>query len=406
MTDALPQPNERHLLVIDDEPEIVTALRRQFRRHYTVLTAHSAAEAHEIMARQPVQVIISDQRMPGMSGTEFYRSVKQEYPDAVRLILTGYADLQAVIAAINDGNVFRYITKPWDPAELDTIVEQAFAYHELIQYNRHLFLDLQRSNEVLEARVRERTAELEAANRELEALNRQKDEFLGIAAHDLRSPLASILGLVGMMIEAPPIQADSDLHEMFRMAQSMGQQMVGLLDNYLDVTKIARGQLHIKPEPLDVDTAIRETIRFNRLQAEARDIRLAARLPAGLPWVRYDPGCLRQVLNNLVGNALKFSGPQTTVTLEAARTDAGLVVAVQDQGPGIPEDGAPTLFNLFATERIGSCGKKGHGLGLAICKKIVEAHGGVIGVESTPGHGSRFYFTIPAGEGVPPATPE
>ncbi len=138
MTDASFRGEGRHLLVIDDEPEIVAALRRQFRRKYRVLTAHGAAEGHEIM----------------------------------------------------------------------------------------VFRDLQRSNEILEERVRERTAELEAANQRLEALNRQKDEFVGIAAHDLRSPLASILGLIGMMIDSPRIQEEGDLHEMFRMAKGMGGKRI------------------------------------------------------------------------------------------------------------------------------------------------------------------------------------
>ena len=396
MTDAPIQSAERHLLVIDDEPEIVAALRRQFRRKYQVLTAYSAAEGHEIMADHPVQVIISDQRMPGMSGTEFYRVVKQEYPDAVRLILTGYADLGAVVSAINDGNVFRYIPKPWDAAELDTIVGQAFDHYDLIQRNRQLFQDLQRSNEILEERVKARTAELVAANQRLTALNQQKDEFLGIAAHDLRSPLASIIGLMGMMIDSPPIQEDRDLHEMFRMAKDMGEGMIDLLNNYLDVAKIARGKLHTQPEWVNVADYIREAVRFNRLQAENRSIRLTARIEADLPLTTYDPGCLRQVFNNLVGNAIKFSAPETTIALEAARKGDALEAAVRDQGPGIPEGEAGRLFDLFVTaENRVSCGVRNHGLGLAICKKIVEAHGGVIGVESEAGRGSRFYFTIP-----------
>lgn len=396
MTDAPTNSAERHLLVIDDEPEIVAALRRQFRRKYRVLTAYSAAEGHEVIATHPVQVIISDQRMPGMSGTEFYRLVKQDYPDAVRLILTGYADLQAVIAAINDGNVFRYIPKPWDPDELDTIVEQAFDHYDLIQRNRQLFRDLQRANEVLEQRVRERTAELEAANQRLMALNQQKDEFLGIAAHDLRSPLASIIGLMGMMIDSPPIREDRDLHEMFQMAKGMGEGMIDLLNNYLDVSKIARGSLHTRPEWVNVADFIHEAVRFNRLQAEKRSIRLTARIEGSSPLTVYDPGCLRQVFNNLVGNAVKFSEPETTITLTLKRKEGFLEAAVQDQGPGIPEGDAGRLFDLFAMgENRAACGVKGHGLGLAICKKIVEAHGGVIGVESEAGRGSRFYFTIP-----------
>ncbi|MCP5498155.1 MAG: response regulator, partial [Leptospiraceae bacterium] len=160
----------RNLLVLDDEEEILKALRRQFRKSYQIFDASTPKDAYIIMRENPIQVIISDQRMPEMNGTEFLSSVKSEFPDAIRLILTGYADIKAVIDAINAGNVFRYVTKPWDPVELDTIVNEAFEKYELTIRNRKLVEDLKTANELLEQRVKERTEELLK-------LNTTKDKF-------------------------------------------------------------------------------------------------------------------------------------------------------------------------------------------------------------------------------------
>lgn len=126
------------------------------------------------MTETPIYVIISDQRMPGITGAEFFGKIKTEFPDAMRLLLTGYADIHAVIAAINDGNIFRYIPKPWDPVELETIVREAFQRCALIIQNRRLVQELRDTNALLEQRVAERTTELADMNDRLKALNTQR----------------------------------------------------------------------------------------------------------------------------------------------------------------------------------------------------------------------------------------
>jgi len=206
VTDQLPPNGRGNLLVIDDEEEILKALYRQFRRSYHVYTANSAAEGLRIMTETPIQVIISDQRMPGMNGAEFFGKVKTEYPDAIRLLLTGYTDIQAMIAAINDGNIYRYIVKPWDPVELDTVVREAFERYNLIVQNRRLMTELREANARLEQRVAERTKELEQANAMLKEMINQRDALLGMAAHDLRTPITVLQGFAELLLDprTPP----------------------------------------------------------------------------------------------------------------------------------------------------------------------------------------------------------
>lgn len=163
---------ERTLLLVDDEENIVRSLRRLLRRDgYEILTATSGQEGLEVLAEHEVGVILSDQRMPGMTGTEFLSRVKDLYPDTVRMVLSGYTDLQAVTDAINRGAIYRFLTKPWDDDLLRDNVRQAFEHYEIYAENRRLTAELQRANEELARRVDRQGRELDLHQRVLELSN-------------------------------------------------------------------------------------------------------------------------------------------------------------------------------------------------------------------------------------------
>jgi signal transduction histidine kinase len=383
-----------HLLIIDDEEEILKALNRQFRRDYEVYLARSAEAGLSIMTEHPIQVIISDQRMPGMKGAEFFGKVKNTYPDAIRLLLTGFADIQAVIAAINDGNIFRYITKPWDPVELDTIVREAFDRYDLIVQNRQLLLDLQEANTLLERRVEERTAELADMNMRLVALNMQKDTFLGMAAHDLRTPLTVMQGFTDLLMH--PSARPEDTREFVGIIRETIQQMLTLLDDLLDITAIESGKLTLRPVATDVAAFVERVCRLNRRIGEQKGITLVTEIEAGLPPVVFDPQRIEQVLNNLLSNAFKFSHSGTSVIVRICRSNGAIEFSVIDQGQGIPADELEKVFGEF--QRVSTkptADEHSTGLGLSIARRIVALHNGRIGVESELGRGSRFSFTLP-----------
>lgn len=184
MSDFQMSGYKQEILVVDDEVEIIKSLRRQFMRQYKVNIASSADEALKILKEKPIQVIISDQRMPGMNGSEFLSEVEKKYPDSIRMLLTGFADINAVIQAVNDGNIFRYVTKPWNPIELDNIVGEAFERHEMVVKNRELLEQLQQANTTLEERVQQRTKELEEANKKLSQIATH-DHLTGLANRSL-----------------------------------------------------------------------------------------------------------------------------------------------------------------------------------------------------------------------------
>jgi signal transduction histidine kinase len=395
----------RHLLVVDDEEEILKALRRQFRRNYVVHIATSAEEGLKIMTENPIQVIISDQRMPGMQGAEFFGKVKTEFPDAVRLLLTGYADIQAVIAAINDGNIFRYVTKPWDPVELDTIVREAFERYDLIVQNRKLMIELQAANTLLEQRVRERTTELEAMNASLTTMVAQRDSFMGMAAHDLRTPITIVQGFTDLLLD--PRTPSEDYKEFVTVIRSTMHDMLSLLNNILDITAIESGRLTLKPSKVPVYDFVERVCRLNRRIAEQKDIQLVTDLHPGVPLFTFDPQRIEQVLNNLLSNAFKFSNGGTVVTMRVEQKNGDYVeFSVIDQGQGLKADEKEKIFGAFQKGSSKPTGDEtSTGLGLSICKRIVELHGGEIAAESEWGKGSRFYFTLPLDSVLIPAAP-
>ncbi|MBK9749177.1 MAG: hybrid sensor histidine kinase/response regulator [Chloroflexi bacterium] len=389
-----PLPERGQLLIIDDEEEILKALYRQFRREYDVYTAPSAEQGYQLMTENPIQVIISDQRMPGMNGAEFFGKIKNEYPDAIRLLLTGYADIQAVISAINDGNIFRYIAKPWDPVELDTIVREAFERYHLIVQNRKLLEELQESNTRLEQRVAERTAELEEMNGRLLTLNQQKDSFLGMAAHDLRTPLTVLQGFTDLLTH--PSARPEDFKEFIVIIRETIQQMLVLLDDLLDITAIEAGKLTLRPETVAIAPFIERICKLSYRIGEQKGIQLVTDVAPDLPPITFDPRRIEQVLNNLLSNAFKFSHGGTTVTVQVRTRPDAVEFAVIDQGQGIRANEIDMVFGEFQRVSTKPTGDEGStGLGLSICRRIVDLHNGHIAVESESGQGSRFYFTLP-----------
>src|SRR3954454_7047240 len=182
------------LLVVDDEPEVLRSVHDLLRLDYRVITCARGVDALKILdTAGPIHVIMSDQRMPGLTGVEVLKHAKRVRPEATRLLFTAYADIRAVIDAINQGSVFHYITKPWEPEELMAVVRQAVEQHDLIVERARLLSELKESNQRL-----------------LEA-NRLKSAFIEVARHELNTPVAVVLGMIelwkaSLSADAPAVQ--------------------------------------------------------------------------------------------------------------------------------------------------------------------------------------------------------
>lgn len=234
------------------------------------------------------------------------------------------------------------------------------------------------------------------AYQRLVELNSLKNRFLGIAAHDLRSPLALVVSFLDML-EDPDLANDpAQRTRIFGRMRAAATRMLGMVNDLLDLSAIESGQIQITREVVDLRPLLDEIFEHHSLLAQRKQIALRRDFADGLPPLSVDPRRLQQVLDNLLTNAAKFSPAGTTVTL-GARTDGGqLHLWVADQGAGIPPDELPRLFKEFGKTSVRPTdGEKSTGLGLAIVRKIVERHGGTVGVTSEVGKGSTFWVRLP-----------
>lgn len=263
--------------------------------------------------------------------------------------------------------------------------------------------EILRWNQELETKVAIRTAEVQEQAERITDLSRQKDQLLGMVAHDLRTPLTGMLGFAEVAIS--DLQAGSatehTLEDLLVIRQS-AQEMSELLNDLLDVSRLEAGKLRIDLRPIDLAGRIREDRRRYEMWASSKEIGFSAKAPAGALWVLADPKRLQQVLNNLVSNAIKFSTSGGAIALRLKASSTRVEVSVQDSGQGIaPEDLEKVFASYEQTKTQATAGEHGAGLGLSIAKKLVELHGGEIWVESKPGVGSRFTFSLQRTE--PPA---
>jgi signal transduction histidine kinase len=231
---------------------------------------------------------------------------------------------------------------------------------------------------------------------ELSRLNDQKNQLLGMAAHDLRNPLEVILTYSEFLLEEAAPRLDRDQVAFIETIRSSSEFMLHLVEDLLDLAKIESGRLELDLAPVDLAEVIDRNVAMNRVLAAKKGIGIELRIADGPFPMLVDPPKIEQVLNNLIGNAVKFSPPESTVEVRLSRADGGVVVAVADQGPGVPPDELDRLFRPFERTRVRStAGEKSTGLGLAIVKRIVEGHRGEIRVESGPAGGSTFLVTLP-----------
>jgi signal transduction histidine kinase len=253
-------------------------------------------------------------------------------------------------------------------------------YDELSQLNNEL-VTLQR--------------ELVKKNVELEKLNQLKNQFLGMAAHDLRTPLDLIWSYSEFLLDETAGYGPEQ-RRFLSIIHSSSEFMLHLIDDLLDISAIESGKLELDLAPGDLGPLAERNVALNGLLAEKKGIRLSLQRDEEVPRMLFDASKIEQVLNNFISNAVKYSYPGSLVEVSIRRGEGGVVLAVQDHGQGIPSEEMDQLFQVFGKTSVqGTAGEKSTGLGLAIARRIVLEHGGKIWVESQEGRGSTFYVWLP-----------
>ena len=395
--------NEPVIICVDDEDIVVKSLKRELKKafgdEYLIETAESGLEALELLEElldedYEIPVIISDHIMPDIKGDELLQRVHERSPKTLKIMLTGQADLQAVTNAVNNAKLYHYLSKPWESPNLILTVKGA-----LHRYNQDKQLEeqnaiLQNMNSLLEQQVKERTRELELANA-------SKDKFFSIIAHDLRSPFNGLIGMMEIFSENIG-KGTFNQDDMKTGLESLGKTaktVYTLLENLLTWSRLQRGAIEFFPQEMLLGQTVREVFDLFESSKMHKHIRLDNLVPTSTP-VYADVNMLNTILRNLVSNALKFTeaGGKIEVNARTLEGDDDTVeVTVSDTGVGMSPEDRQKLFRIDVKHTdIGTAGEKGTGLGLILCKELIEQNGGAIRVESELGKGTRFIFTIPA----------
>lgn len=258
--------------------------------------------------------------------------------------------------------------------------------------------ELRQHAAVLEQRVAERTAELAEARDRAQAADRAKSAFLATMSHELRTPLNSVIGFTGLLLKELAGPLNDEQVKQLQMVRRSGQHLLALINDVLDMSKIEAGELTVTATPFDLADAVRRVANAVAPLADTKRLALVIDVRTGVGTITSDRRRVEQVLLNLLGNAIKFTD-HGSVTLTVEPVPGAIRLSVTDTGVGIRKENLARLFRPFQQLDSGlSRQHEGTGLGLAICQRLVERLGGTISVESRPGHGSTFSFTLPAGQ--------
>jgi signal transduction histidine kinase len=363
----------RRILIVDDDRLNLRILRRILETEgYELAEAGSGEQALVVYEQFRPDLVLLDVIMPGIDGFETCRELKRVHGDdcAPVIFITAKNDSDDVVAGLTAGGV-DYLPKPFHTKEV------------LARIRTHL------QNQLLAEQLKSLVEQLSNANA-------AKNRFLGMAAHDLRNPLASIRGLAEFLRDGTVGELTADQLDLINTIHGASQSMLILVNDLLDVATIEAGELKLQLAPHDLGELVAKSVFLANINAAKKHTQILFEARGSGPLLAIDAPKIRQVVDNLLSNAVKYSPPHATITVELQSGSSTCSLGVKDQGPGIPADERDRLFKDFSRlSAKPTGGEQSTGLGLAICRKIVEAHHGSIVAENLPAGGCEFRITLP-----------
>jgi signal transduction histidine kinase len=364
----------RKVLIIDDDRINIRILSSILKTEgYEVSEGNNGEQALELYEQFKPDLVLLDVVLPGIDGFAVCRELRARHGDNASpvIFITAKTESDDIVEGLAAGGV-DYLAKPFRRKE------------SLARIRIHL------QNKIL---IEQQKALVE----QLKTANQAKNKLLGMAAHDLRNPLASIRGLAEFLRDGTVGELKPDQLDLANTIFETSQSMLTLLNELLDVATIEAGELKIHKEPSNLAELVEKSVYLNNINAARKNTKIVYSPPWEAPIVRMDQAKIKQVMDNLLSNAVKYSPPGSTVNVRISGFHPAYTVAVQDQGPGIPENERHQLFKDFVTlSAKPTGGEKATGLGLAICRKIIEAHRGAITATNLPKGGCEFSIMLPA----------
>lgn len=409
-----------NILIVDDEPNNLAVLEAVLDTPgYRLVRAESADQALLSLVSEEFALLILDIRMPGMTGFELAQTIKGRRKTSripIIFLTAYYNEDQHVLEGYGSGAV-DYLVKPINPTVLRSKVAVFVELHrkgrEVAIANRALLAEvserrraeqqLHELNANLDRLVAERTHALAQLESELRETDRRKDAFIATLAHELRNPLAPVRNAVQILQLPTPPEADAQ-----RAKAIISRQvaiMARLLDDLMDVSRINRGRIDLRREPVELRRVLDIAIETTRAHITDSGLTLRVDLPAEPIVLNADVTRLSQVFVNLLTNAAKYTECGGRIGLSVRRVEQDIHVAVNDSGIGIPPDQLDRVFDMFAQveDSIGRS-RGGLGIGLSLVRHLVELHGGTVWADSDgPGKGSTFVVTLPLPAATAPA---
>ncbi|MBI1977029.1 MAG: response regulator [Candidatus Omnitrophica bacterium] len=379
----------RVLLVEDSGMDVEIVTRILAKNPYlecVVEVARSGEDALEKVKKTGFNVILCDFNMPGMNGLETLKKFHENQIGVPVIMVTGQRD-QRIAAELMKEGAYDYVSKEEGySVALPFVIQEALSKFQAKQ-----------EKERLEREILQKNAELEKVNEDLSRLNQMKSNFVSTASHELRTPLSIIRETTSLILEEE-IGPLNDKQKMFlNNVKNQSDRLLRTVTDLLDLTKIEAGKLELHKSFVNLSDWINRIIDFFQIHAREKKIHLSAEIPPGLGETYMDEDKMIQVLTNLLGNAMKFTAEEGRISVVALDKQESVEIRVTDTGIGIPPQDIGKIFDRFqqAEHQESVYLQKGTGLGLAITKEIVTLHQGKVGVESQPGAGSTFWFTLP-----------
>lgn len=353
--------DQASLLVVDDNEDIRDMISRRIRRHgYEVNAAESGHEALEMLRRRDYDLIVLDVMMPGLSGFEVLKQIRQTYSMAdLPIIMATARDQSADIVTAFELGANDYVTKPLD--------------FQVVLARIQIHLSLKRLAEA-------------------------RDQFVRIASHDLKNPLSVILASAKILENDAAIASslNSQGHQLIEMILRNAARMQEFIEDFLDFQAVKDGQLKLELGATDVNMVAEEAVRNNLEYARRKGIEFVVDLSPEVPLINADRARLAQVAHNLVSNAVKFCPEGASAVVRTRVSGDGVAFEISDSGPGLTDEDMKQVFRMYARlSNKPTGGETSSGLGLAISKYMIDLHGGEIGAANNPAGGATFWFRVP-----------